>query len=590
MTTDKTCCSIIAEVLAMHGVRHCVVSPGSRNAPVIIAFDACPDIELTVTTDERSAAFVALGMSQVSRHPVALVCTSGSAPLNYAPALAEAFYQGVPLIAISADRPRQWIDQDDSQTIRQAGALDNFVKRSFDLTDGEMPEEEHLWYANRIANEACITALSGKPGPIHINVQLHSPLTREGTGIPLQRIVEDVPTEESISRETALNLAKEAEGARILTIGGFCNPDYKLNQALEYFSKLPNVFILHETLANLHLTEQSVPLDTLICTLSEEEKERLRPDIVISFGGSVVSRFVKQYLRKFPPRRGHWTIGHNDRMADCFQSLSKRITSLPAPFFRRFGGALKNVGTLPEYHEEWLPAVTRALKLHTDYLNRIPWSDMKGLDSVFRSLPQGINLQLSNGTPVRYAQLLQQTPPHASYCNRGVSGIDGCTSTAVGAALSYKGLTLLITGDLSFTYDLSALAFRGIPNRLRIIVVNNAGGGIFRFVGTTSSLPENMREQYFCADPKLDFAHIATAFNMEYLYADNLRSLESSLDSLFSPSDRCILLEMRTDPDISADVLKNYFSTLADNGLSDQPTKYDSTHSEDDIARSSSKS
>lgn len=562
MIPDKTNCLILAEVLARQGVRRCVVSPGSRNAPLILAFDACPDIELTVVADERSAAFIALGMSQVSQRPVALVCTSGSAPLNYAPALAEALYQGIPLIAISADRPLQWIDQDDSQTIHQAGVLDNLVKRSFDIPDVKMPGEEHLWYANRVANEACLTAISGKPGPVHINVQLHAPLTNEGTALPSQRMVENIEPEGMVSKETILQLAHEAADARILVVGGFCPPDDRLNRALSIFSQLPNVFILHETLANLHLPDGQTPVDTLLCSLSESDKEDLRPDIVISFGGALVSRFVKQYLRSYPPRLGHWAIGLNDRIADCFQSLTKRITAPAAPFFRRLRGVLGKFVNQSSYRQEWISASERAANLHARYLRDIPWSDMKGLEIVFRTLPVSLNLQLSNGTPVRYAQLLQQHAPHASFCNRGVSGIDGCTSTSVGAALAYPGMTLLITGDLSFSYDLSALAFKGIPQRLRIIVVNNSGGAIFRFVATTASLPDDLREKYFCADPRLDLTKLTDAFGMEYLYADNESSLIKALERLFSPSDGCILLEMKTDPLISASILENYFSTL----------------------------
>ncbi len=201
MITDKSSCNILAEVLSAHGVRDAVVSPGSRNAPLILAFDSRKEIKLTVVADERSAAFIALGMAQASRRPVALVCTSGSALLNYAPAVAEAYYQGVPLIVVSADRPEQWIDQDDSQTIRQFEALSNFVKRSYDIPDCIMPDDEHLWFANRIANDACITAIAGKPGPVHINVQLHAPLTRPGTQLPVR-------TDSGIRRRGRHNIAR----------------------------------------------------------------------------------------------------------------------------------------------------------------------------------------------------------------------------------------------------------------------------------------------------------------------------------------------------------------------------------------------
>ena len=524
MITDKSSCNILAEVLSAHGVRDAVVSPGSRNAPLILAFDSRKEIKLTVVADERSAAFIALGMAQASRRPVALVCTSGSALLNHAPAVAEAYYQGVPLIVVSADRPEQWIDQDDSQTIRQFEALSNFVKRSYDIPDCIMPDDEHLWFANRIANDACITAIAGKPGPVHINVQLHAPLTRPGTQLPVQRIVESV--------------------------GG---------EAMTAFASLPNVFILHETLANLHINAGCTAVDTVVGSLDTNEKELLRPDIVITFGGALVSRFVKQYLREYPPRNGHWAVGHGNTVVDCFKSLTLRVDTSASGFFRRLGGALRSMNPESDYRDRWAFAARGAMDSHDRYLADIPWSDIKALQIVFDRLPSGINLQLSNGTPVRYAQLLQKKPPHAVFCNRGVSGIDGCTSTAAGASTAYRGLTLLISGDLSFSYDISALAFRELPSSLRIIVMNNSGGAIFRFVGTTASLPHDTRERYFCANPKLDLQKIADAFGFGHMTAENTNDMEKAMKWLLGDSDRPLILEIRTSPEDSAEALNRYF-------------------------------
>lgn len=559
MITDKSSCNILAEVMSAHGVRDAVVSPGSRNAPLILALDSRKEIKLTVVADERSAAFIALGMAQASRRPVALVCTSGSALLNHAPAVAEAYYQGVPLIVVSADRPEQWIDQDDSQTIRQFEALGNFVKRSYDIPDCIMPDDEHLWFANRIANDACITAIAGKPGPVHINVQLHAPLTRPGTQLPVQRIVESVGGEDIVSREEAKRLAEEAFDKRILVVAGFMPPDSRLSKAMTAFASLPNVFILHETLANLHINAGCTAVDTVVGSLDTNEKELLRPDIVITFGGALVSRFVKQYLREYPPRKGHWAVGHGSTVVDCFKSLTLRVDTSAAGFFRRLGGALRSMNPESDYRDRWVFAARGAMDSHDRYLADIPWSDIKALQIVFDRLPSGINLQLSNGTPVRYAQLLQKKPPHAVFCNRGVSGIDGCTSTAAGASMAYRRLTLLISGDLSFSYDISALTFREVPSSLRIIVMNNSGGAIFRFVGTTASLPHDTRERYFCANPNLDLQKIADAFGFGHMTAENTNDMEKAMKWLLGDSDRPLILEIRTSPEDSAEALNRYF-------------------------------
>ena len=164
LTTDKEGIKILIEVLKEKGIRQVVLSPGSRNAPLLVAFAREKQIRHFVVLDERSAAFMALGMAQQSGVPVALVCTSGTAPLNYAPAIAEAYYQRLPLIVITADRPVEWIDQDDSQTIRQQAVFRNIVKASYQLPAELFHADEH-WYANRLVNDALNTALKGRQGP-----------------------------------------------------------------------------------------------------------------------------------------------------------------------------------------------------------------------------------------------------------------------------------------------------------------------------------------------------------------------------------------------------------------------------------------
>jgi 2-succinyl-5-enolpyruvyl-6-hydroxy-3-cyclohexene-1-carboxylate synthase len=165
----------LATLLASHGVKRAVLSPGSRNVPLLVAVSKEPSIETEVVVDERSAAFMALGMASISGCPVALVCTSGTALLNYAPAVAEAYYRHIPLVVVSADRPHCWIDQDDSQTIRQQGALASIVKASYDISaDAVTPDDD--WYANRVINDALINATTGCKGPVHINMQINEPL------------------------------------------------------------------------------------------------------------------------------------------------------------------------------------------------------------------------------------------------------------------------------------------------------------------------------------------------------------------------------------------------------------------------------
>ncbi|MDE5585106.1 MAG: 2-succinyl-5-enolpyruvyl-6-hydroxy-3-cyclohexene-1-carboxylic-acid synthase, partial [Muribaculaceae bacterium] len=335
LDTANVYCRQIIELLKAHGVKTVFCSPGSRNAPLLMALEACDVISKRVVVDERSAAFQAYGCSLVEQRPVALVCTSGTAVLDYSPAVAEAYYSGVPLIVISADRPREWIDQDDSQTIRQFGVLDHIVKGSYDvraIPEGSTREytADVMWTVNRTINEAMLKALDGKKGPVHINVQLADPLgDMTESSVLNERKVNLLTQSESLPQETVRRLAEDFGSARVMIVAGFCLPDHKLDKAVRRVAAYPNVVVMAETLANLHDPQPlSSMIDSVLCDMTREEKESMRPDIVVSFGGALVSRILKQYLRDFPPRF-HWSIGHSNYFCDCFKGLTHKIEISP---------------------------------------------------------------------------------------------------------------------------------------------------------------------------------------------------------------------------------------------------------------------
>lgn len=243
-TSNKTC-RCIASLLVAHGVRDAVVSPGSRNAPLLMALSRQKQLNLISVVDERSAGFVALGMAVTSGRPVALVCTSGSALLNYGPAVAEAYYRRVPLIVISADRPVEWIGQDDSQTIVQPGALSGYVKRSYDLPADS--EGRQMWYENRLVNDALITAISGRRGPVHINVQIAEPINGlsdnhdDACDRVMNRVVSLIRPATSFPTSAARALGSTiASPVKVMIVAGFLPPDKTLNKAMLRLSNLPN--------------------------------------------------------------------------------------------------------------------------------------------------------------------------------------------------------------------------------------------------------------------------------------------------------------------------------------------------------------
>lgn len=568
INTTNIYCRQIIDLIKSHGVGTVYCSPGSRNTPLLLAAEACEDLAKRVVIDERSAAFQAYGSALVEQRPVALICTSGTAVLDYAPAIAEAYYAGIPLIVVSADRPREWIDQDDSQTIRQYGVLDHIVKGSYDvraIPEGSAREytEEVKWTVNRTVNEAMLKALEGKPGPVHINVQLAEPLgSMEVTAEMEERVVTLVCQEETLPQATIRNLAEEAASSKVMLVAGFCAPDNRLDKAVRTFAAYPNVTVMAETLANLHDPQPlSTMIDAVLCDMTEEQREAMRPDIVISMGGALVSRMLKQYLRDYPPRQ-HWSLGHSNYFCDCFKTLTHKIEVASAPFFRQLCGAIRKSRRKEQcdYSAVWLQRRKESLANTRVYIDKAPWTDLKALHCI---LTNGAfdNLFVSNGTVVRYSQLIPHSC-HAEYCNRGVSGIDGSTSTAVGGAWAYKGRTYLISGDISWLYDSGASALGDIPYDMRMIVMDNGGGGIFRFVKSTSGIPEEIRERYFCVSHLPGPSDIAAAYGIEATEAEDMAQLEEGLTWLKEVSDFPRLLVVKTPPQESAEVLTGYFRKM----------------------------
>lgn len=580
----KSVVSALLDVIEAHGVEDIVCSPGSRNAPLLMAARARTDIRKHVVIDERVASFMALGIASTSQKPVALICTSGTALLNYAPAVAEAFYRGLPLIVISADRPKEWIDQDDSQTIRQFDALRNIVKASYDLSDREQYDYNN-WYDNRIANDAMLTALAPKRGPVHINVRLSPPLDQlieyKRNHQHAIRIISRLPEYQMPDKDIIKELAVRLIGKKIMITVGFALPDDRLNKALVKFRSHPNVTVMAETISNTHLPVTDYSVDSTLCDLKDSKRRQMAPDIVISVGGALISRMLKEYLRECAETSDmqHWSVGPNHTTVDCFQALTLRIEADPGRFLSKLSAELAHQRRLleeshmkgmgdgeilmlkkaEEYNEKFFRLKELAGQRVFRFASEIPWSELVAFIDIFNNIPQEYNLFLSNGTVVRYAQLIPYQLPHASYCNRGASGIEGSVATALGGELSSGAPTLLITGDMSLAHDIAGIAEASrIDSKIKIIVINNAGGGIFRFVKSTSALPG--REEYLCADPRLDHKTLAEAFGFLYSQCDSLETLRMELESFFNPAsiDSRKILEVRVPSDKSTLYLRQF--------------------------------
>lgn len=564
--TANKFCSILFDVLLEKGVKDVVCSPGSRNVPLLLAASARVELKKHFVVDERSAAFLGLGISAISRQPVALACTSGTALLNYSPAIAEAYYQCVPLIVVSADRPIQWIDQDDSQTIRQDGIISNFVKKSYTIPAIGDDNPEMQWYVNRIVNDAVLTAVSGRQGPVHINIHIAEPLGKKTiTEMHPPRIIENIEADAIGNKETVRKLALILSQSKVMLVSGFNSPDSLLQKALVEFSRFPNVVVMAETISNLHLKEEDYSIDSLLTAFDADILDELAPDVVISIGGALVSRKLKEYLRRNVSKCSHWSLGYSHTTTDPFTSLTCRIETEPSRFFRNINGVLRKQN-FPEkcknYQEKWLLKRKLALQLKERFINNCAWSELKVFNYILNNIPRNCNLFLSNGTAIRYAQIIRYPLPHASYCNRGVSGIDGSVSTSIGGAIEYKGDTLLITGDLSMAYDIGSLGVKEVPARFKIIVIDNQGGGIFRFIPSTSQLEE--REEYLCQPPLLPLKELAEGYQWNYFEVREEDELTSVFKDFLSSKSKSIL-KITTPGILSAEVLKTYMALKVTN-------------------------
>lgn len=560
-TIDNDSCVMLAALLREHGVTDVVVSPGSRNVPIIVALHRLDCFRIQSVVDERSAGFIALGKALISSRPVAVVCTSGTALLNFAPAVAEAYYRGVPLIVISADRPAEWIDQDDSQTIRQFRVMDNIVKHSYDLP-AHTDADNLRWYVRRTIDDAILMSSSVPSGPVHLNIQIDEPLNRmRPVSAAVTRFISSVAPLPALPTHEARALGRElASPRRVLIIAGFHAPSEKLSRALAKLGRLPNVAIMHEAQSNLHIPSDiaSIPnIDAVLTAIPAPLLHDMAPDVVITYGGAILSRMVKSWIRENASSVSHWHVGISTNAVDCFQCLERRIHMTPEVFFPQLASAMQPWRAECDYSSAWINLRDAAIDSKAAYAASAPWSDFTAMRIVMRSIQKGVNLQLSNGTAVRYAQLFPYSSIHRIDCNRGVSGIDGCTSTAIGSAIQYSGLTVLITGDMSAQYDIGALACADIPSRFRMIVLNNSGGGIFRFINSTSSLPE--RDKYFVADVRLPLRNLAEGFGLRYLEADSPETCAAALKDFFAASDRPVILNIITPPEESAEILKEYF-------------------------------
>ncbi len=557
-TSDHFAAAELARLCAAKGVQHVVISPGSRSAPLVIAFNMQEGIQCLQVIDERSAAFFALGMAQQLHSPVALICTSGSAVLNYGPAIAEAFYQRVPLLVITADRPDEWVDQGEGQAIRQQGVLSLHMRKSVQLPR-LVNDDLARWHCGRLINEAIDATLLPVAGPVHVNVPFAEPLygTTEELGTP-SRTIAQVMTESFILPEHARWLIQQLSTARkVLVLAGQGVWSKGMQQQLVHLAKQPQCVVLTETTSNLHDNAFITCIDRVIEGVNDGNAETLRPDVLLTFGGAVVSKRMKTLLRQWRPAQ-HWHIDIGQRHYDTYQSLTHDIAASPEIFFAQIAPQVQASESV--YAAAWEHIDKETTTRHHELLQAAPFCDLSVFEQVLQLIPAGSVVHLANSTPARYVQLFERGQGMHYFSNRGTSGIDGCTSTAVGAAFVSERPTTLITGDTAFLYDSNAFWNKHLSPRLRVIVIDNGGGNIFRYIDGPDKDPGLLK--WFDAPHGRDPVALVNSYGLPCYEALDKASLKDGLGALYAPHGGPAVLVVRTDPAISPKVLRDYFVQL----------------------------
>ena len=541
----------IIEICLAKGITTIIISPGSRNAPLTIGFVNNPAFQCYSIADERAAGFFALGIAQQTKQPVALVCTSGSALLNYYPAFAEAFYSQIPLIVISADRPQSKIDIGDGQTIRQENVFENHSVYNANLHEDVSIENDLK------INEAINTAITQK-GPVHINAPFEEPLYETISELSITvNIVASANSTQPISIEDVAEFATIWNNStKKMILVGVNEPNAINSNIINAFANDESVVVLTETTSNLHHDTFINNIDTIITPFTNADFENFRPEILVTFGGMVVSKRIKAFLRKYKPKH-HWHID-SLRAYDTFGALTKHFKVDPNAFFETF---LPLTNAIESNYFQQLDDVKVLRKLKSDiYLNKIPFSDFKVFEKVMQCLPKNCQLQISNSSAIRYAQLIAVDPSIEVYCNRGTSGIDGSTSTAIGAAVANDKQTVFITGDVGFLYDSNALWNNYIPKNFKIILINNGGGGIFRILPGHEETP--VFNTFFETSHCLTAEHLAKMYGFEYSIASDEISLATSLTALYGQNEKPSILEIFTPTLKNDSILLQYFKEL----------------------------
>ncbi|MXV39241.1 2-succinyl-5-enolpyruvyl-6-hydroxy-3-cyclohexene-1-carboxylic-acid synthase [Flavobacteriaceae bacterium Ap0902] len=551
--SSKINVQLIAETLINLGVEDIIISPGSRNGALTMQFANDKRFHCYSIVDERSAGYVALGMALEIQKPVVISCTSGSAAANYYPAITEAFYQNIPLIVLTADRPEGYADLFDGQTIRQENLFEKHVYYSTQLQESEHDE---ILTSNFLEIKKAVHEAIVHQGPVHINMPFSEPLyesieekliTFDAIGDP-NHPTHFVPWDDMTQEYTQIE--------KVMILVGQHAPNAELQKLIDEVSNFDNVIILTETTSNLHTTSHISQIDAVLRNIKDDMIDAFKPDLLITLGQRVISKKIKQFLRQNKPQF-HWHVDQHWQ-PDTYFALTQEVKQSPAEFLSIFLEDFQPKKS--NYKHQWHAIEQHNQQSQDAFMQSLPWSDLLVFKEIIGHYPAAYTVHYSNSSVIRYSQLFKHTPHNPVYCNRGTSGIDGSTSTAIGFAMKSEKPVVLVTGDISFFYDSNALWNNYIPSHFRIILINNGGGNIFKIIpGPAKS---NALETFFETQHHLKASHLASMYGFEYLQVTDQTQLKSVWQEFYAISKAPKILEINTQGAPNAETLHQFIQVL----------------------------
>ena len=533
---DKMVLQLVA-LLKKFNVSKIVVSPGSRHNKLINTLQSDPFFKLYLVVDERSAAFFALGLIQECGETVAITCSSGTACMNYGSAIVEAYYQRLPLLVLSSDRVPELLNQCEDQMYDQASSFISCTKYHCQLPVIDTPRDE--WYCNRIINEALIELTHHGRGPVHINIPFAA---HHGTAYDVKTLpdarkitVHQLPMLSSDWKNISLRLKDK----KVMIIWGqSVYPLHVVEKSENAFAEKYNVAVLTDKMSNCHANNAIINTTVTMSIMKGNQAPALQPDIVISIGANYIfNNEIKAYLKNGMSE--HWQVGLEDKVCDPFHTLTD-IFEMPESHF--FDLLVENCfgKTENDYYLGW----KEISDLPT--LPDMQYCELYAITKLMSQLPSNCDLQLANSQTIRMAHYIPIKEGIRVNCNRGVNGIDGSMSTAVGFGANSNRPLFYITGELSFFYDMNCLSIRHLSKKTRILLINNSGGAVMYDQPrntSTDSLPI-----YLAAGETKVAKGWAESLGFKYLPAHNKEEVDAGVKVLLDESiDTPVILEVFTN-------------------------------------------